>query len=69
MTSAHRFPFFNGEFDRFISAQLKNWAVLYHAPEDGYANLLQRICSIFVCNRDECPDRKNPIGALDNEPD
>jgi len=67
MSAAHRFSFFNGEFDRFLSVQLKNWAVLHHAPEDGYINLLQQIGSIFMCHRGECPGRKDSCEVLDDE--
>jgi len=67
MAGAHRFLLINGEFDRFLGAQLKNWAALYHAPEDGYINLLQQICSIFGCNGGECAGRKNPIEEWDDE--
>jgi len=67
MSEAHQFPLFYGEFDRFLSVQLKNWAALYSAPEDGYINLLQQIYSIFVCKGGERPGIKNLFEELDDE--
>ena len=67
MAEAHQFPLFNGEFDRLLSVQIKNWAALYSAPEDGYINLLQQLNSIFVCKEGERPGRKNHCEELDDE--
>jgi hypothetical protein len=50
MAEAHRYPMFNGQFDRYLRVQFLNWAARQHAPEDGCFNLLQQIYAIFFCN-------------------
>lgn len=69
MVEAQRFPLFNGEFDRFLGVQIKNWAALHHAPEDSYINLLQQICLIFGCNGGGNTGKVNPCEEWGDELD
>ena len=51
--AALRYFLMNGKLDSFIRRNLKKWAAMQEAPEDGFSRLLQQVCLILCAKANQ----------------